>query len=253
MHQGWAADYETAEQRVRETRRALLILYQEPRSGGRYPIEEALKQKALSERIDGYVRCKLLKSYAPDRRYVAQFGVDRAPAVILVHSDGTYHACTGALSVADIAAFLDEAKPPGKQPVLNPYLPRRARYEWKRTIEAAEETANQARKPILIVYHRSLTSDWRALQELLKRPEVYRRLADMVHCRVGLLTFAADAEVARFGTLKLPAMVITHSDGRYNVLELPTSYEAIVRFADDARRRAEASAPSAGADASAEP
>jgi hypothetical protein len=251
MHEGWAADYETAERRVHETGRELLILYQESRPGARYPVEEALKEEALSKRIDGYVRCKLIKSYEPDRRYVAQFGVDRAPALILVHGDGTYHARAGTMSAADITAFLNEARPPGNRPVVNPYILRRARYDWHRTMEAAEEAASRSRKPILIVYHQSLTSDWRTLRKLLGRQEVYRRFADMVHCRIGVLTFSAVNQVPRFGTLKLPAIVIARGDGTYDVLELPTSYEAIVRFADNARRRADASG--ADATASAEP
>ncbi|MDO8632694.1 MAG: hypothetical protein Q7R41_19600, partial [Phycisphaerales bacterium] len=41
---------------------------------------------------------------------------------------------------------------------------------------------------------------------------------------------------ARFGVKNLPALVIVEPEGNARALELPTSYEAIVRFADGARR-----------------
>jgi hypothetical protein len=85
---------------------------------------------------------------------------------------------------------------------------------------------------MVVVFYRTLSRDWARLEPLLNRHEVSVRLAPMVHCRIGLMRFLADAYITRFGALKLPAMVIAHPDGTYNALELPTSYEAIARFVD---------------------
>ncbi len=186
---------------------------------------------------DGYIRCKLPKTYEPNRRYVGQFGVDRAPALIVVHGDGTYHARSGSMSAADVAAFLAHATPPGQRPEINPYIKRRVRYEWHRSIEEAEEEAQQTGRAVFTVFYRSFSSDWQVLRKLLSRQEVYSRLADMVHCRIGVLGFSGRAQGTRFGALTLPAVVIAHRDGTHDALELPQSYEAIVRFADTARRR----------------
>ncbi|MGB2986794.1 MAG: hypothetical protein WBE26_13050 [Phycisphaerae bacterium] len=233
---GWVADYETAEQRVRESGRELLILYEDTRPGVDGPTEKAFEAPPVKNRTRDFVRCKLFKPYEPDRRYVAQFGIHRAPALIVVHRDGTYHARSGSMSAAEIVAFLGEARPPGALPVINRHIPRQPRYNWHRTIEAAEQVSRQTGRHILIVYHRSLSHDWHTLKKLLTRREVYHRFADMVHCRIGLLNPWANAYITPFGALELPAVVIVRRDGTNDVLELPTSYETLVRFADAALR-----------------
>jgi len=234
---GWVADYDAAEQRQRESGRELLVFYKDTRPGADTSIEEALASPPVRELIRGYVRCRLFKSYEPDRRYVAQYGIDRAPALILVHRDGTFHARSGLMSTAKLVAFLADAKPPGARPVINPYIPRRPRYDWRRSIEEAQQVARLTGRPLLVVFYRTLSRDWQELNKLLSRHEVYRRFADMVPCRIGLTSLSADAYITRFGALKLPAIVIVDCDGTRHVLELPTSYEAVVRFADAARKQ----------------
>lgn len=248
---GWLADYDTAEQRQRESGRELLILYKDTRPGADTSMEKALASPPVKEVIRDYVRCGLFKSYEPHRRYVAQYGIDRAPAVILVHRDGTYHARSGHMSTAKLAAFLARAKPPGARPVINPYIPRRPRYDWHGSIEKARQVARLTGRPLLIVFYRTLSRDWQELNKLLSRQEVYRRFADMVPCRIGLTSLSADAYITQFGALKLPAIVIADRDGGRRVLELPRSYEAVVRFADSARRRKHT--PPSASTAAAEP
>jgi hypothetical protein len=228
----WVADYDTAEQQARESGRSVLILYKDARLGTDDSIERALKAPTIEERTNRYVRCVLFKSYEPDRRYVAQFGVERTPALILVHPDGTYHAQSGMMSEADVRAFLASAIPPGLQPLLDPLIPREPRYLWHTSLDEAEAVVRRTGRPMAVVFHRTLTRDWARLEPLLNRHEVSFRLAPMVHCRIGLMRFLADAYITRFGALKLPAIVIAHPDGTYDALELPTSYVAIARFVD---------------------
>ena len=56
----------------------------------------------------------------------------------------------------------------------------------------------------------------------------------MVHCRPESILGLDEQSMARFGVVNLPALVVAHSDNSHQVLELPTSYESIVRFADRA-------------------
>lgn len=230
----WAADYETAERRVLDTGRDLLIYYDKTGHKGDTSMEKALKSAPIEELTGRYVRCRLFKSHEPDRRYVAQFGVDRAPALIIVHADGTYHARTGSLSSAQMATFLAGAAPPGAQPQIDRYLPRRPRYRWHRDIDAAEEVSRRTQQPVLIVYHRALSRDWPRLEQMLTRREVYGRFGDLIHCRIGTFNPWIRAYITRFGALKLPALVVLRCDGTFEALELPASYEAVVRFADAA-------------------
>ncbi|MFQ5589542.1 MAG: hypothetical protein ACE5HE_00125 [Phycisphaerae bacterium] len=232
LHVGWLADYDTAESRVRETGRDMLIWYQDPRPGNTDPLEEVLRTPIIKSRIRGYVLCRLFKSYEPDRRYVAQFGVERAPALILVHTDGTCHSHSGLMSTETVYSFLLGAKAPGRAVMVNRHIPRRADYRWYRTPEPARRAAEPTQRPILFVFHRRLTGDWWRLEKLLSRREVYQRLGDMVHCRVVTPIPWADVHISEFGALRLPALVIARHDGTYSILETPTSYEAVVRFAD---------------------
>ncbi len=236
LSSGWLADYDTAEQRIRESGEQLLIFYADTRPGADRSMERALKSDRVKPIIADTVRCMLVKSYEPDRRYVAQYGVDRAPALVLVHADGTYHAQAGSMSVEKIAEFLAAARPPGAKPILNPFIPRQPKYNWLRSIDVAEEAAERTSQPMLIVFHRRLSHDWRRLEKLLSRHEVYMRLADMVHCRIGMFPFLGKTPDTPFGAMRLPALVIVRGDGTYDVLELPTSCEAVVRFADTALR-----------------
>ena len=79
---------------------------------------------------------------------------------------------------------------------------------------------------------RRLSRDRKKLRKLLSRREVYHRFAAMVHCRINVPAFSDDTYITPFGALKLPAMVIAHADGSSRVLELPRSYQTVVRFAD---------------------
>ena len=245
---GWDADYDAAEARGRGSGRELLIFYRAVGQGLPDPTFAALHNSAVKPRTAPYVRCSLFRSYEPDRRYAAQYGVERAPALIVVHRDGTYHARTGESSAAQVAEFLAAAKPPGAPPVLNPHIPRRPNYVWHASLESAEASARNTGRSILIVLDRRWSRDWRKLKKLLDHRESYSRFADMVHCRPWSIWGSGDKAITRFGVVNLPALVILRPDGAHHVLELPTSYEAIVRFADRARPTGDgASAPSTAA------
>ncbi len=234
---GWLMDFDAAESRVAETGEPLLILYRDARhTADDDVVGDALKSQPLAAATSGYVRCMLFRPHEPDRRYVAQYGVDRAPALIVVHGDGTYHARSGAMSSEEIAAFLDQSQPPGARPTSNPHIVRQTHYRWHDTIDEAEAVATQADQPMLVVFHRRFSRDWERMTALLAPHEVYSRLAELVPAKVALHGLFTEAYITRFGALKLPAMAIAHPDGRYFVLELPASSEAVVRFADAAMR-----------------
>ena len=231
-YRGWVADYDSAEQRVHKTGRELLIAYVDPRPGKKGALKRVMDSAVVEARTGDYVRCRLFKSYEPDRRYVAQYGVERAPALIIVHANGTYHALQGPMSVERVSQFLADATGPGTEPVVNHQIPRRPRYEWHGDVTSAEEASKTSGKVILFVFYKRLSRDWRRLERILCRREVYRRFADMVHCRVDTLNPWAKTYVTKFGPVRLPALVIACGDGTHDVLEMPTSYESVVRFAD---------------------
>jgi len=228
----WVMDYESAERKVRETGSPLLIFYKSGRENEDQRIRAALDSPEFKTRIESSVRCILFRSYEPDRRYVAQFGVRRAPALILVHPDGTYHATVGSMLQDQIGPFLAESKPPGARPNFDPFLSRKSEYLWHESLESATLRARQTGRPLFIIYERNLSNDGIKLQKLLIRREVYYRLAPMIHVRIAVPGLFTKTCITPFGTLQLPAVVIAHPGGSFFTLELPTNYESVVRFAD---------------------
>lgn len=233
---GWDTDYDTAEARRAGSDRQLLLFFRPADKSRPDPMFAALQGARLKEQTDPYTRCSLYNSYEPDRRYVAQYGVDRAPALIVVHRDGTYHALTGAASEAQISDFLAAAKPPGATARINPYIPRQTQYAWNTSLESAEAAAQKNGQPLLIVFDQWWSRDRQKLDKLLARREVYSRFAGMVHCRPSSIWSSGGNAMTRFGVMNVPALVILNYDGSHHTLELPTSYESIVRFADRARQ-----------------
>ncbi|MBI3834821.1 MAG: hypothetical protein HY287_10870 [Planctomycetes bacterium] len=229
---GWISDYEAAERRMRETSGGMLIFY---KSGDR-KTDQAMLMKLKEVDIDSScpecVRCILFHNYEPDRRYAAQYGVERAPALILIHPDGTYHARLGKADVEQIMAFLKDSTPPGAMPKINPYILREARYVWLSSLSDAEKASKQTDQPIFLVLDRFYANDWSKLREMLERREVHDRIVNMVHCRPGGFWGGQGDAAKEFNVKGVPAIVIIQPDGRHDVLELPTSYEMIARFVD---------------------
>lgn len=229
---GWAADYDTAEARVRETGHELFIFFHDADPSANTPLVESLNAPAIKQRLTKYIRCMLYGDHEADRRYVAQFGVRRGPALIVVHGDGTYHARTGRAAPAAIQAFLDNAVAPGEQARSDTHLPHRAAYTWHRSLASAEAAARRMDRPLVIAFYRPLTMDWRRLNKVLACHEVYRRLGTAVHCRLETWWLGGNDAKHRFGVTDLPAVVIVRRDGSYEVLQRPASAEAVARFAD---------------------
>jgi len=229
---GWVADYETAEQRVRATDRDLLIYFKASSQRKTDSVEEILDSNAMKKTLRGYVKCKLFRTHEPHRRYVEQYGVQRAPSLILVHADGTYHATSSVFSRADVEAFLAQSGSPGATPVIDPHIPRAASYRWIRRIEAARQEADQNGQPILYVFVRPMTRDWKNLKTLLDRREVFLRTKRMVACRLSSWSKNARTLAESLGIRDWPAIAICRPDGNNDILERPATYEPICRLAD---------------------
>ncbi len=229
---GWYADYGSAEDQAHQTGRPMLIYFKGAAPWKPDSTEDAVKSAEVAARTDNMVRCVLIRSFEPDRRYVGQFNVERAPALILVHSDGTFHARTGAMNPPEILSFLDQAVSPGEVPKSYTFLRRPVQYSWLRTLEEAESAGRETDRPVLVVLDRPYSRDWERLSLMLHRREVFQRFSEMVHCRPNALwKFGRTAE-ERYGLSGLPAIAILQPDGTFQALPMPSSYESIIRFAD---------------------
>ena len=228
----WHTDYDSAESAVRETGQSMVVRFVSPRTSRPDPLDRVFKNTRVSSRLSDYVCCALYRSYEPDRRYVSQFGVRRSPAVIVVHPDDTYHAKTGYMSAEEFLVFLDDAEPPGAPAIINPHIPRQAHYHWIDDLDEVFESVRETGRPGLIVYHRGFTGDFRAIQEMMSKHEVYTRVCHMVHGHEGGWNRWATTRETPFGEIALPAIVLLQSDGSHEVLEMPDSSQSIARFVD---------------------
>lgn len=229
----WLTDFESAERRARESDRPMLIVYRSGIAKADKNMDQALQSPSLRGKMQDYVRCDLFRLRESDRRYAAQFGVERPGSMMVVHRDGTYHARSGLLSSEDIERFLAGAKPPGAQPRWDANIVRYAACSWHDSLDDARAVAEQTKKPIFHVVERHLRGDCRKLDKLLNRPEVVRRLIGMVHCRTTVWNPLAKTADTPCGSVRLPAVMLIRPDGTCRVLEMPQSYESLVRFVDE--------------------
>lgn len=226
----WVSDFGTAERHHRRAGGSMLICYSSSDAGRPNPMLEAAEDSAVMDATEGFVRCKLFRTHEPDRRYMAQFGVDRAPAAVVVYEDGTYRAHTGLLSAGALVTFLESEDGPRASPLVSRHIHREADFAWHKDLESAQEASRQTGRAMLVVYHDWLGRDWSELESMLGRHEVYSQVAGMVHCRRRVMWRAAKDEMARWGVVALPAVVIVTTDGVHHVLESPDSYETVARF-----------------------
>lgn len=237
-----AGDFESAESIQRRTGRSVLFVYFDSRTQYDKPLRKSLVDAGVKEKIGDMIRCSLYRPYEPDRRFVAQFRVERAPALIVAHADGTYHAFVDPPTPERIQQFLDQSTKPGVAAARDERIARDVRYEWMTDLDAAMKEASRCNRSLLAVLYRGGSRDWNILTQMLERPEVFRRFDGWVHARVSGWVGAPRDAMTRLGVENVPALVIVRADGSSSILPMPGNYEAIVRFADEAGRVASGSA-----------
>jgi hypothetical protein len=232
---GWRLSYDEALRVAEADNQTLLVFYKNPFDPDSGRMESVLNTPAVRQRTVGMVRCMLLTEFEPNRRFMAQYQQDTAPALVVIHPDGTYHARGGPLSADDTVRFLQSAVPPGARPTLNPALPRTYEYRWINIYEDAIQEARRRNRKLLIVYKWWLSAESNELIRRIDQPEVARHFADMVHCILDWDYIPNRQHVSRYGVERLPTLIVIHQDGRYDTLVGLQEISRIVRFAVDAR------------------
>lgn len=233
---GWIAGYEEAVAAAKKSSQGLLVFYRTTNVGVADPMHDAVQAGLSDAKTVDRVRCFVFASHEPDRRFVRQYGVQRAPALIVIHPDGTFHAAEGPRSTEQVTQFLDSAQPPGATPTQDALLPCEVTYDWHHSFESAQSASANSGQSIFVALDRWMTRDWSKLGPMVECRDVHSRVADMVHCRPNAgLWSGVDATCQRFGVANLPAVVVVRPDGSRQTLELPASSDAIARFLDSAR------------------
>jgi len=227
---GWVNDYVAAEKQQQRTRQDVLIFYKDYLDVTSGDVHTALRAGRVKDATDKMVRCVLVTDYEPDRAYVAQFGVLRAPALIVLRADGTYHARVGPMSEQEILDLLEQARSAGELPRRDPFIPRPVTYRWVHSLPAATAEARRTRRPLLIFYKWWLSNQSLTVQRTLEQPEVGRAASDLVHCRLEYDYLPNRTAMEAFGVTRAPALVLQQPDGTFRVLDGPQSADEVVHF-----------------------
>jgi hypothetical protein len=228
----WKYNYVDAERAAANQARDLFICYRDHLDLGSADLDEAVKSPALAPVLKNYVLCSLVSAYAPNRKYLAQFGVTAPPAVVVLHTDGTYHAKTEDLTPAAIREFVASAQAPGRTPRRDISVPRATDFliHAEGVYDNAAEKAQRLNRDLLIVYKWWLDEDSTKLIARMSRPEVAARCTRTVNCVLDWDYVPNRKVAARYGVRDYPAIIVVRRDGRSEVLEGLVGIERIVAF-----------------------
>lgn len=241
----WVYTFVDAEKMAKPAEKPILVFYRDHLDVKSSTVQDWLSSPALSSDLHRFVLCSLVSAYDPNRRYIGQYGVMAAPALVVVHPDGTYHALTEIGGVDAIAAFLRSAKAPGNQPNVDIAVTRPTDYLMRAegTYEKAIDQARRQNRKLLIVYKWWLNADSTELIARMQRPEVASRCTETVNCVLDWDYVPNRAAVARYGVRKFPAIIVVNQDGNYMAREGLLEVDEIVRFLTTALSSGRAAPP----------
>jgi len=232
----WVYTFVEAEKLARDKEEPVFVFYRDPfdpKSGQMFETVQSPEATAL---LQNMVTCTLVTEYNPNRRFMAQYNVIEAPAMTIIHPDGTYHSRSGPAGLAEIREFIQTSKPPGKRPSVDIQVPRptdyilRAEGDYNDALAAAKR---QNRK-LMIVYKWWLDADSTELIRRMSRPEVAARVGSAVHCVLDSDYVPNRKYVSQYGVARYPAIIVVHQDGTSDKLEGLSTVDQIVGFLSQA-------------------
>lgn len=227
----WLFSYDEAVRQARRLDRDLLVLYKDPLDVDSGRMRDILESPAIAGRYADKVWCMLVPFYAPDRKFIAQYDITEAPAIVVVHPDKTYHALPGVHDAEVVARFLANARSPGRVPKVNYQVPRQTRFEYFNVYERALEKARRQNRTLCVIYKWWLDPKSNELIHRITRPHVVRYFTDNVNCILDWDHVPNRRHVARYGVREYPAIIMVEPDGRFRVLRGLRRDEEIIRFA----------------------
>ena len=228
----WVYTFVEAENLARDKEKPIFVLYRDPfdpRSGEMY---ETVRSPQAAELLKNMICCTLVTEYNPNRRFMAQYGVLEAPAITIIHPDGTYHSRSGPVTLKQLGEFIRQSQGPGAQPNVDIQIPRPTDYllHAEGDYDAAMAAAARRHRNLLIVYKWWLDPDSTELLHRMARPEVAARVTEAVHCVLDWDYIPNRKHVERYGIARYPALIVVHPDGTSQKLEGLAPVDQIVGF-----------------------
>jgi hypothetical protein len=227
----WQYDFNAASRQARRQDRDLFVFYKDPMDARSGRVRDALESPAVRPLLANKVRCMLVPFYAPDRKFVSQFGIQEAPSLIVVHPDSTYHALSNELDQNTIREFLLAAKPPGRQPVLDARVSQQPKFEYFNTYERAVEKARLQHRQLIIIYKWWLDPVSTELIRRFSQPTVAAHFTESVVCILEWDHIPNRRHVAKYGVDTYPAVIAVEPNGRYRVVRGLAGVDQIIKLA----------------------
>ncbi len=227
----WHFDYDEAVRQARRSDRDVLILYKDPLDVDSGTMRDILESPQIASKHGGKVWCAVVPFYAPNRKFVAQYGVTEAPAVVVVHPDDTYHALLGVHASEAVERFLDGATAPGSRPKESFQVPRRAHLDYFNVFERALDKARRQNRTLCVVYKWWLDPNSTELIRRITSAHVSQYFTDKVNCVLDWDHAPNRRHVAKYGVREYPAVILVEPDGQYRVLRGLREDDDYIRFA----------------------
>lgn len=229
----WVYTFVEAENIARPREQTIFVCYRDPFDPISGRMFDIISSPDAGDLLKSMVCCTLVTEYDPNRRFMAQYGCNDAPAMVVIHPDGTYHARPGPLDdIQQLRMFLESAKPPGQKPNVDIQIPRPS--DWvvraEGDYEVALQKAKRQNRKMIVVYKWWLDASSTEFLRRLLRPEVAARTTETVNCVLDWDFVPNRTFVSRYGVSQFPAIVVVHQDGSYQAHNGLASTEEIARF-----------------------
>ncbi len=208
--------FEEAQRRATRLGKAVFVFYGSWESTECGAMKAAIQTGMVQQHLNDKVTCDLDEIWEPNQQFVAQYGVDRFPAVVVIHRDGTYHSHVGKLNAEQLVAFLEQATPPGRSPMANPQIARKVDYHWIGDFERAVAQAKGAQRPLFVFYKSVISPESNdMLFNVLDHPQVAGMFEHTVNAMLDWGHAPNRRFMARYGITNVPGVLVIYPDGRY--------------------------------------
>jgi len=112
----WYTDFSRAWAHARNRGANLFVFFHSLYSDPSVSMARLLERRAAAALFADTINCRLDFSTAANRQLMGRFRIHRAPALLIVRPDGTYHARTGVVSATELTALVEAARRPGLVP-----------------------------------------------------------------------------------------------------------------------------------------
>ncbi len=207
--------YERAVEAAQRQGRRLIIIYKWWVNAESTELIRRISRPDVARYFAESVNCILDWDHVPNRSHVKKYGVTKFPAIIIVEPDGRYRSLTGLPAVDRIVRFV-VASPQRTEKRESPR--RTSSVIWFADFDAANLVSQRTGKSLFLFYHSKVSNRSERVAHMLDEPDLRDVLSKFVTCRLDWSHQANRARMSRFGVQSVPAGVVVHHDGSYDVI-----------------------------------